>query len=217
MILDLTIIGIAITVDPLPLTAFIIILASKRGVHKGAFFVAGWLLSLAIVVAVTVLATGNNPPKPSTAPSLASLAVKIALGAVLVFIGVRRYRRLGQPKKPKSPPKWQAGVDSMSPWYALGLAPLTQPWGMIAAGAATVVQAKLAAWADYLALVYFCLLATASYLLMEIYGVLRPEQTQDFLRRLRQWIDVHTDQLIIWVSLVVGCWLIGKSIYLIVS
>ena len=88
---------------------------------------------------------------------------------------------------------------------------------MIAAGAATVVQAKLAAWADYLALVYFCLLATASYLLMEIYGVLRPEQTQDFLRRLRQWIDVHTDQLIIWVSLVVGCWLIGKSIYLIVS
>ena len=124
---------------------------------------------------------------------------------------------MGQPKKPKKTPKWQAGVDSMSPWYALGLAPLTQPWGMIAAGAATVVQAKLAAWADYLALVYFCLLATASYLLMEIYGVLRPEQTQDFLRRLRQWIDVHTDQLIIWVSLVVGCWLIGKSIYLIVS
>jgi hypothetical protein len=217
MILDLTIIGIAITVDPLPLTAFIIILASKRGVHKGAFFVAGWLLSLAIVVAVTVLATGNNPPKPSTAPSLASLAVKIALGVVLLVIALRRYRRMGQPKKPKKTPKWQAGVDSMSPWYALGLAPLTQPWGMIAAGAATVVQAKLAAWADYLALVYFCLLATASYLLMEIYGVLRPEQTQDFLRRLRQWIDVHTDQLIIWVSLVVGCWLIGKSIYLIVS
>ena len=217
MILDLTIIGVAITVDPLPLTAFIIILASKRGVHKGAFFVAGWLLSLAIVVAVTVLATGNNPPKPSTAPSLASLAVKIALGVVLLVIALRRYRRMGQPKKPKKTPKWQAGVDSMSPWYALGLAPLTQPWGMIAAGAATVVQAKLAAWADYLALVYFCLLATASYLLMEIYGVLRPEQTQDFLRRLRQWIDVHTDQLIIWVSLVVGCWLIGKSIYLIVS
>jgi threonine/homoserine/homoserine lactone efflux protein len=217
MILDLTIIGIAITVDPLPLTAFIIILAAKRGVHKGAFFVAGWLLSLAIVVAVTVLATGNNPPKPSTAPSLASLAVKIALGLVLLFIALRRYRRMGQPKKPKKTPKWQAGVDNMSPWYALGLAPLTQPWGMIAAGAATVVEAKLSAWGDYLALVYFCLLATASYLLMEIYGVLRPEQTQDFLRRLRQWIDTHTDQLIVWVSLVVGCWLIGKSIYLIVS
>ena len=178
---------------------------------------AGWFLSLAVVVAVTVLATGNNPPKQNTAPSLASLAVKIALGAVLLVIAARRYRRMGQPRKPKNPPKWQAGVDSMSPWYAMALAPLTQPWGMIAAGAATVVAAKLSSWEDYLSLVYFCLLASASYLLMEIYGAVRPQQTQDFLQRLRLWIDTHTDQLIVWGSLVVGLWLIGKSIASIVT
>jgi hypothetical protein len=217
MILDLTIIGLAITLEPIPLTAFILILASKRGVTKGAAFVSGWLISLGIVVAVTVLATGNSPPKQSTAPSLGALAVKIALGVVLLVIALRRYRRMGQPKKPKKPPKWQAGVDSMSPWYAMALAPLTQPWGLIAAGAATVVQAKVSAWEDYLTLVYFCLLASASYLLMEIYAAVRPDETQDLLVRLRHWIDSHTDQLIVWVSLVVGCWLIGKSIYLIVT
>ena len=217
MILDLTIIGLAITLDPLPLTAFIIILGSKRGSRKGAAFVAGWIISLAIVVAVTVVATGNSPPKCNTAPSLGALAVKIVLGAVLLLIALRQYRRMGRPKKPKKPPKWQAGVDNMSPWYAMGLAPLTQPWGMIAAGAATVVEAKLSSATDYLALVYFCLLATASYLGMEIYATTRPEQTQDFLARLRAWIDSHTDQLIIFVSLVVGLWLIGKSLYLIVS
>jgi hypothetical protein len=124
---------------------------------------------------------------------------------------------MGKPKKPKKPPKWQAGVDSMSPWYAMALAPLTQPWGLIAAGAATVVEAKVSSWEDYFALVYFCLLASASYILMEIYGVLRPDETQDLLARLRKWIDSHTDQLIVWVSLVAGCWLIGKSIYLIVT
>jgi len=105
----------------------------------------------------------------------------------------------------------------MSPWYAMALAPLTQPWGLIAAGAATVVQAKLSAWEDYLALIYFCVLATAAYLLMVIYATIRPDETQDLLVRLRRWIDSHTDQLIVWVSLVVGCWLIGKSIYLIVT
>jgi hypothetical protein len=73
-----------VTLDPLPLTAFMIVLPSRRGVRKGAAFVFGWLVSLAIVVAITVVATGNNPPKPSTAPSLAALAVKIAIGAVLV-------------------------------------------------------------------------------------------------------------------------------------
>ena len=217
MILELTIIGLAITLEPIPLTAFIIILASERGSRKGAAFVSGWLVSLGIVVAVTVLATGNSPPKSNTAPSLAALAVKIALGVVLLLIALRQYRRLGQPKKPKKPPKWQASVDNMSPLYAMALAPLTQPWGLIAAGAATVVQAKLSSWEDYLALIYFCLLASASYLLMELYAIIRPDQTQDFLSRLRTWIETHTDLLIIWVSLVVGLWLIGKSIYLIVT
>jgi len=105
----------------------------------------------------------------------------------------------------------------MSPWYAMGLAVFAQSWALVAAGDATVVEAKLSSWADYLTLVYFCLLASAPYLSMEVYATVRPEQTHDFLARLRGWIDGHTDALIIWVSLVLGLWLIGKSTYLIVS
>ena len=143
MVLNLILIGLAVTLDPLPLTAFLVVLPSERGTRKGAAFVFGWLVSLAIVVTITVVATGNNPPKPSTAPSLAALAVKIALGAVLVVIAVRRIRTRGRPRPPKKPPKWQAHVDSMSPWFAMGLAPALQPWVLIGAGAATVVEAKL--------------------------------------------------------------------------
>lgn len=36
MVLNLALIGLAITLDPLPLTAFIAVLPSKRGVTKGA-------------------------------------------------------------------------------------------------------------------------------------------------------------------------------------
>ncbi|HEX5292258.1 MAG TPA: GAP family protein, partial [Streptosporangiaceae bacterium] len=70
MILNLIVIGVAVALDPLPLTAFLVVLPSRRGVRKGAAYVFGWLVSLAVVVTITVLATGNNPPKPSTAPSL---------------------------------------------------------------------------------------------------------------------------------------------------
>ena len=217
MVLNLLLIGVVIALDPLPLTAFLIVLPSERGVRKGAAYVFGWLASLAIVVAITVTATGNNPPKPSTVPSLASLAVKIAIGAVLVVIAIRHYRRMGQPKPPKQPPKWQAHVDSMSPWFAMGLAPALQPWTLIAAGAATVVQAKLSSWESYLALFGFCLLASSSYLAMEIYTVFRPAQSQALLARVRTWIDTHTDQAITLGSLIIGLWLVGNSIYLIVS
>ena len=217
MVLNLILIGLAVTLDPLPLTAFLVVLPSKRGTRKGAAFVFGWLVSLAIVVTITVLATGNNPPKPSTAPSLAALAVKIALGAVLVWIAVRHIRASGRPKPPKKPPKWQAHVDNMSPWFALGLAPALQPWVLIGAGAATVVEAKLSSWASFLALFLYCILASASYMAMETYAVFRPDQSQALLARVRAWIDTHTDQVIIAGSLIIGLWLMANSIYLIVT
>jgi threonine/homoserine/homoserine lactone efflux protein len=215
LILNLVLIGLAVTLDPLPLTAFLIVLPSKRGTVKGAAFVFGWLVSLGAVVTITVLATGNNPPKPATAPSLAALAVKIVLGVVLVWIAVRHIRARNKPKPPKKPPKWQEHVDNMSPWFAMLLAPTLQPWVLIGAGAATVVQAKLSSWESFLALFLYCVLASSSYLTMELYAVFRPAQSKALMDRIRTWINDHTDQVIIVGSLVIGLWLIGDSIYLI--
>ena len=65
--------------------------------------------------------------------------------------------------------------------------------------------------------VLFCLVATAVYLVMEIYAGFWPTQAQAFLASTRVWIDTHTDQVIIVVSLVLGLWLIGKSAYLLVT
>jgi hypothetical protein len=189
MTFDLILIGLAIAFDPIPLTTFMIVLPSRRGVRKGAAFVFGWLVSLAAVVTVTVLATGNNPPRPHTTPASTALAIRIAIGVVLVAAAFRQWRRMRRPKKkPKKPPKWQEHVDHMSLWFAVGLAPVVQPWVLIGAGAATVVEACF--WTG---------------------------QSQVSLARFRTWIDSHTDQLIIVGSLIVGFWLIGKSIYLIVS
>ena len=217
MVLSLLLIGLAVALDPLPLTAFVVILPSRRGVRKGAAYLFGWLASLAVVVTVTVLATGNNPPKPNTVPSLASLAVKVAIGTVLVLIAIRQRRRMGQPKKPKKPPKWQEHVDNMSPWFAMGLAPALQPWTLIAAGAATVVEAKLSSWESYLALFGFCILGSASYIAMEIYAGFRPEQSQAFLAKFRKWMETRTDQVIIVGCLLLGFWLIASSIYYVIE
>ena len=217
MVLSLLLTGLAITLEPIPLTAFILVLASKNGVRKGAAFIFGWLLSLAVVVAVTLTATGNKPPQSSTAPSLAALAVKIAIGVVLVIIAYRKRQKLGQPKPPKKVPKWQTGIDNMSVWFAIALGPLTQPWGLIAAGVATITEAKLSSWESSLALILFCLVATSAYLIMEIYVGFWPEKGTALLTRLRTWLDSNTDQVIIIVSLVIGFWLIGDSIYLVVT
>jgi len=217
LVLDLILIGIAVALDPLPLTAFLVVLPSERGVRKGAAFVFGWLVSLAAVVTITILATGNDPPKPSTVPSLAALAVKIVLGFVLVWIAIRHIRARNQPKPPKKPPKWQAHVDSMSPWFAMALAPTLQPWVLIGLGATTVVEAKLSSWQSFLALALYCVLASSSYLAMEIYAIVRPDKSKTFLAACRSWVDARMDQVIIAGCLIIGFWFIGNSLYLILA
>ena len=100
MVLNLVLIGLVITLEPIPLTAFILVVASKNGVKKGAGFIVGWLLSLVVVVAATVLITGNKPPAPSTAPSIVAIVVKLVIGLGLLYIALRERRKMGQPKIP---------------------------------------------------------------------------------------------------------------------
>ena len=214
MVLDLVIIGLAITLEPITIVAFILILAAENGTRKGLAFILGWLACLVVVVAVVVLVTGGKPPQAHTAPSTAALVVKAALGIVLILFAFRQRRRMGRPRKP---PTWMARLDRLSPWAAAGLGVFLQPWTLVAAGAATVVQAKLSTAGDYLSLMFFCLLATSSFLVMELYAAFAPEAAAVRLGQTRTWIDTHRDQAIIAGSLVVGCWLVGDSIYLIVS
>ena len=214
MVLDLLLIGLAITLEPFPVTAFILILSAEQGTRKGLAFILGWLACLVVVIAAVVLVTGGKPPAPATVPSTAALAVKLALGIVLIGFAVRQWRRMDRPRKP---PTWMARLDRLSLWAAAGLAAFLQPWALVAAGAATVTQAKLSGAADYLVLMLFVLLATASFLYLELYAAFAPAAAGARLELLRKWLDTHRDQVIIAISLLAGFWLAGKSIYLLVS
>jgi hypothetical protein len=214
VVLDLVIIGLAITLEPLTIVAFILLLASQRGTWKGLAYILGWTACLVAVIAAVLSATGGRPPRPHTAPSTAVLVVKALLGILLIWVGIRRRRRRGQPRKP---PTWMGWLDRMSPWAAVGFGAFMQPWSLVAIGAATVVQAKLSTAGDWLALVMFCLLATSSFLVMELYAVLSPEAAGARLGRVRTWIDSHMDQAIIIGSLALGGLLLADSIFLLVE
>jgi threonine/homoserine/homoserine lactone efflux protein len=214
VVLDLLLIGLGIALEPFPLTAFILVLSAEKGIWKGLAFILGWLACLVVVIAAVFLATGNNPPKPQTVPSTATTAVKLALGLVLILIALRTKRREGQPRKPAA---WMSRLDRLSLLSVAGLAAFLQPWTLVAAGAATVAQAKLATAGSYLVLVLFCLLATSGYLYLELYATFAGDRASARLTRLREWLSTHQDQAIIALCLLLGLWLTGKSIYLLVS
>ena len=214
MVADLLLIGLAIALEPFPLTAFVLVLSAERGTMKGLAFILGWLACLVAVIAAVLLVTGGHPPRAHTSPSTAVLAVKLALGAGLIGYAARkRQQRL----RPHKTPAWMTRLDRLSPWTVAGLAAFLQPWALVAAGAATVAQARLATAGSYLALTAFCLLATSSFLFLQLNVTFAPGPARARLGRLRGWLDSHQDQVIIVVSLLIGLWLMGKSLYLLVS
>jgi hypothetical protein len=214
VVLDLLLIGLGITLEPFPLIAFLLILSSEKGTRKGLAFILGWLACLVVVIGAVILLTGGKPPAPATAPSTAVLAIKLALGVVLILNAVRQERRRGRPRKT---PAWMARLDGVSVWSAAGLAAFLQPWTLVAAGAATVSQAKLSNVWEWLILLLFCLLATSSFLYLELSAAFRPVAADALMKKLRNWLDTHQDQVIIVISLLLGLWLAGKSIYLLVT
>jgi hypothetical protein len=208
---ELVLIGLAIALDLLPLSAFMILPLSRRRPKRQR---SSSMVGLVDRVALTV-GHRQQPAQANTAPY--RRARRRLRSGWSRRHSIRQRRKMGQPKKPKKPPKWQASVDNMSPWYAIGIAPLLQPWGLIAAGVATVTDAKLSSAASYVALFVYCVIATSSYITLEIYAGFRPEESQIFVAKIRTWINTHTDQVIILGSLILGFWLIGNSIYLIVT
>ncbi|MFJ9823608.1 GAP family protein [Streptomyces sp. NPDC101160] len=117
----------------------------------------------------------------------------------------------------KSSGRMSARLDRISGWTAAGLGPLLQPWGLVAAGAATVVSADLSRPSSYAALVAYCVLATSSLLAMELYAVFAPDSARLRLGQLRTWFQTHQNQALVGVSLVVGLLLVARSIYQLTS
>ncbi|WRZ95127.1 GAP family protein [Streptomyces sp. NBC_01007] len=214
MVLDLLVIGTAITLGPLHNSAFILLLSSRRGVRQGLAFLLSWLANLIVVIACVVLLTGGQPPARHSVPSTATIAVKLAIGLALVLYGAHRRHR---PPHPHGPPRWTARIDNASPATAAGLAWLLQPWAMVGAGAATAVDADLSTLTDWLALTGYCLLATLSLIIMEMYTVWAPTTANARLNALRGWLEQHQEQLIVTLSLLLGLYLMARSIYQLVA
>ncbi|MFD9516950.1 GAP family protein [Streptomyces sp. NPDC059979] len=210
MILDLVVIGTAVTFGPLHNSAFILLLSSRRGVRQGLAFLLSWLANLIAVIACVMLLTGGQPPARHSTPSTAAIAAKLAIGVALVLYGAHRHRR---PPRPHGPPRWTARIDNASPATAAGLAWLLQPWALVGAGAATAIDANLSTPTDWLALTGYCLLATLSLIVMEMYALWAPAAADARLNALRSWLEHHQEQLIVTLSLLTGLWLTARSIY----
>ena len=214
MVIDLVLLGLGIALHPFRLSAFILILNTKDGTRNGLGFILGWLTCLVLVIAAVVLITGGRPVRFHTLPATVVQIAKLALGIALIMIAAVQSRTRGRPRILAI---LLTRLDTISPWTAAAIAAIVQPWTLVAAGAITAAQASLSGAPDYLALASFCLLATSSFVVLELYAVCAPEAASTRLAALQTWLDTHGNLVIIVVSGVLGLWLTGHSIFTLIT
>ena len=135
--------AIGVAISPVPIIAVILMLFSARARTNGPSFLVGWALGLGIVVTVAYLIADASDVATDSSASDGSSTVQVVLGAVLLVLALRNWRKRPAAGEEAPTPKWMAAIDSFTPFKALGLAVLlsaVNPKNLILSiGAATSV------------------------------------------------------------------------------
>ncbi len=204
--------AVVITIEPLPIIAFILMLSAEHGVKKGLAYIVGWVLCLFLLIVVTVDFTeGRSSVHRNYLPAWATTATAFVVGLLAIAFAVHRHRH---PKTPSSAtPRWANRLDTMPIWLAALIGVLMQPWPLVVAGSAKIAAQNYDRGHQVFALLIFGVISTATLLAMEIYSVASPEASRRRLQGIHTWIDTHRQGVATGLLTVIGIWLIVQSVY----
>jgi hypothetical protein len=145
--LDALPMALAIALFPVPIIAMVLILTTDRGRVSGSSFALGWIAGLSLVGAVVLLVADSTGPSESGSPATWLSWLKLAVAALLIFVGGKQLRPAGGGKG-KSDPAWMARLDSLGAGKAAGLGAAlaaVNPKNLLlaVAGATEIAQADL--------------------------------------------------------------------------
>ncbi|MFO7571724.1 MAG: GAP family protein [Gaiellaceae bacterium] len=209
--------AIGIAIVPIPVIAVIVMLFSSRARVNGPVFLLGWVTGLAVVFAVVfALADAGDASTDSTASDTVSW-LKILLGAALLLLAGRSWRKRPAPGVEPAMPKWMAGIDSLAVGKAFGLGALlasANPKNLIlVVGAATgLAQLGLATGEVVVSAVVFVAVASLTVGGPVVYYFVGGEHAKSSLEELKAWLITHYEAVMTVLFLVFGVVLISKGL-----
>ena len=207
----LTLLGLALALaaQPWSVLAAVLLVTAERGVPKEIAFVAGWMLALAAVSVVTVVAYPAAPRTLSSSPALNW--VEIVAGLTLAGWLYVRWRRPVQPGTAKQP-KWMGRLDSMSPAPAFVLGGFLPNYVVVVAAIGELVQAGLSGGHLALAALAFVVVASCGVAAPLLVLVVRRDDAARIYASWRAWLVTRGQLLMLAVGAVVAAVLVVRGI-----
>ncbi len=209
-------VAVGVLISPLPIVAVVLMLTSQRARANATAFVVSWFVAvLAVVAVVALLAAGASSGDGAPAPWTGWL--KVVLGLLLLFLGVRQF--LGRPGAGAEPaaPRWMAAVDHFTPVRSAGLAVLlavVNPKNLllVVSGGTAVAAAAQGTGPTVVAVLVFALVASAGVAAPVVIYLVAGARAARILDGLQTWM-VHNNAVIMAVLLLVlGAKVLGDGI-----
>lgn len=209
--------AVGIALSPIAVIAVVLMLTSHKARVNGPAFVLGWLLGLGVVGAIVLSVAGSAGASKSGSPAGWVSWVKIALGILLLLVGVRQFRNRPRPDAPAQMPRWMATIDKTTPGAALGLAALlsaANPKNLLLAvgGAAAIAQTGIPAGQQAIAYLVFGLIGTLGVGIPVGAYFIMGKRSEKLLAELKDWMTAHNAVIMTILCLIIAAKLIGDAI-----
>lgn len=113
--------AVALTIIPIPIVAVILMLFSERARQNGVASLTGWILGVAAAMSILLVVVSSQDPATDEGSSATLSWIKVILGAILVLLAVREWRKRPAAGVEVEMPRWMQRIDSMEPGGAFGL------------------------------------------------------------------------------------------------
>ncbi|MFJ9107642.1 GAP family protein [Streptomyces sp. NPDC102283] len=209
--------AVGIAISPLPLIAVILMLATPKGRPNGMAFTAGWIVAVAAVVTLVVLAGSGADAAGDDGPATWTLWLKLALGALFLLLGAKQWKDRPREGHESAAPGWMRAIDTFTPVKAAGLAValvVANPKNLVLAvgGAVSIAGSTATAGGRTVAAVLMVLIASLCTLLPLGVYLAGGTRSARVLGDWKAWMARHNSAIMTTLLLVLGVKYIGDAL-----
>jgi hypothetical protein len=197
--------GLVIALSPITVIPAVLVLQAPRPRPSGLAFLAGWVLGLAALTAVSVAGSGLLGGLHKSPPAWASW-LRVILGAALVVFGI--YRWVTRHRHTESP-AWMRSFATITPARAaitgaalVAIRPdvllICIPAGLAIGGSGMHVAD------DWIAAAFFVAIAASTVAVPILAYAAAGHRLDDAMARLKDWMDKNNAALMAAILVVIG-------------
>lgn len=213
-ILEVMGLALAVAVVPIPMIAVILMLLSKSATRNSVSFLAGWVIGLTALGGVLL---AIDAAAADAAGEDAGGYLRLAIGAALLFLGVRKWLSRPEEGEEAQMPGWMSAIEDFSASKSFGTgialaAANPKNIGLTFPATATIVTAGLTGPQEIVTLGVFVTVASLSVAIPVVAYLVAGPRATPTLGRMREWLVANAKTLMAILFVVLGLVLLADGI-----